>query len=70
MATGDMDKDGYEDIVIGAPGYSVKGSPQQGKAIALKQDIAINITSSHFPYRRYDNQNHQPGRGRVVAVIV
>jgi hypothetical protein len=36
-------------------------------AIALKQDIAINITSSHFPYRRYDNQNHQQ-QGKVYIV--
>jgi hypothetical protein len=31
MATGDMDKDGFEDFVVGAPGYNVKGSPQEGR---------------------------------------
>ena len=35
MATGDMDKDGFEDFVVGAPGYNVKGSPQEGRVYII-----------------------------------
>lgn len=35
MATGDMDKDGFEDFIVGAPGYNVKGSPQEGRVYII-----------------------------------
>ena len=35
MATGDMDKDGFEDFVVGAPGYNVMGSPKEGRVYII-----------------------------------
>ena len=31
LASGDVNKDGNEDLVIGAPGYSSSGNYQQGR---------------------------------------
>lgn len=31
LTTGDMDSDGYVDIIMGSPGYSVSGSVQEGR---------------------------------------
>ena len=35
MAVGDLDGDGNEDVVIGAPGYRVGSSPQSGAVFVM-----------------------------------
>ncbi|XP_052090301.1 phosphatidylinositol-glycan-specific phospholipase D-like [Mytilus californianus] len=35
LETGDMDGDGFEDLIIGAPGYSVQGSVQEGRVYII-----------------------------------
>lgn len=35
LTSGDVDSDEYKDLLIGAPGYSVKNFPQTGKVFIL-----------------------------------
>lgn len=35
LASGDVDSDGFQDLIVGAPGYSKTNSPQTGKVFTL-----------------------------------
>ncbi|KAK3591260.1 hypothetical protein CHS0354_010625 [Potamilus streckersoni] len=55
-ATGDLNSDGNDDLVVGAPGYGEVGSPQEGRVyiiygtedgIPLKLDIDLDLIKSN-----------------------
>jgi len=53
LASGDLDGDGNEDLVTGAPGYGEPGSPQQGRVyIIYGQFHHSNITC--IPFNKND----------------
>lgn len=35
LASGDVDSDGFQDLIVGAPGYSKTNLPQTGKVFTL-----------------------------------
>lgn len=35
LASGDVDSDGFQDLIVGAPGYSKTKLPQTGKVFTL-----------------------------------
>lgn len=41
LASGDVDSDGFQDLIVGAPGYSKTNLPQTGKVFTLFATIKI-----------------------------
>ncbi|XP_048759928.1 phosphatidylinositol-glycan-specific phospholipase D-like isoform X2 [Ostrea edulis] len=79
LTNGDVDSDGFTDLIIGAPGYSAENSPQRGKVFTLFGNksglagfgyIAVNLDNTTLNCTGHlDSPSNQPCRfGSSLAV--
>ncbi|XP_052686542.1 phosphatidylinositol-glycan-specific phospholipase D-like [Crassostrea angulata] len=80
LASGDVDSDGFQDLIVGAPGYSKTKLPQTGKVFTLFGNktglpgfgyIAVNLDNTTLNCTGHiDSPSNQPSRfGSSLAVV-